>query len=587
MTRLHIFLAILVLFIGAPGLTQGQASAPARVSATDADYLQRIAIALDELAAGHVASAVQPLDASMNLRRDERLAYLVRGIVFLHAGDYTEARKAFLAARDMLAEPELVSLGLALSALGSGDLTAAASLLPAPGGRIDAADIRFIRTYIALLETGKASTDSLPAQDARVGLLRAYTLLRDGNTSEALPLLSAFPAADPLSPDLDRGVSMSFDRSRPLLAPGVPQDAANRAPKGPYTGLSGAVQLKTDLSQTPDVAYVLYFVNDQLIGIVNTRPFEIVWDTSQFPNGIHTLRIRGENHLGSLVGESSQQVMVTNRPPEPGTPIQGAAADRLLQAATNLLRLQGSRTWAEYQLSTHAEQSGNTQRALQGYARILAFRPEYRDVQQRWRQAFRKVGSRPIWKGTGSDGSLALTFDDGPNQGTDELLEALTRHNLKATFFLVGMQVRAMPEVVQDIARRGHELAAHSETHRALTQMNDREIIRELFGPVSAIMDAAGVIPRHFRPPGGHLDTRGRQLAEQFGFFPVMWSVHCGPYEGGSVAGMEEYLAANLKAGDIVLMHNCEPTTLKAIPFLANRVKTKGLKPVGISSLNR
>lgn len=586
MMRLLTTLAILALSIAAHGLALGQAVAPARASA-DAEYLQRIALALDELAAGHVASAVQPLDASLDLRRDERLAYLVRGIVFLHAGDFTEARKAFLAARDMLAEPELVNLGLALSALGSGDLTAAASLLPAPGGQVDAAELRLIRAYISLLETGRGALDSLPAQDPRVGLMRAYTLIRDGKASEAQPLLSSFPAADPLSSDLDRGISMSFDRSRPLLAPGVPQDAANRSARGPYTGLSGSVQLKTDLSQTPDVAYVLYFVNDQLIGIVNTRPFEIVWDTSQFPNGIHTLRIRGENHLGALVGESSQQVMVTNRPPEPGPAIRGPAADRLLQAAAGLLKLNGSRTWAEYHLATGAEQSGDTQRALQGYARILAYRPEYRDVQQRWRQAFRKVGSRPIWKGTGSDGSLALTFDDGPNQGTHQLLEALTEHNLKATFFLVGMQVRSMPDMVREIARRGHELAAHSETHRALTQMTDREIIRELFGPVSAIMDAAGVIPRYFRPPGGHLDTRGRQLAEQFGFFPVMWSVHCGPYEGGSVAGMEEYLAANLKAGDIVLMHNCEPTTLKAIPFLASRVKAKGLKPVGISSLSR
>jgi peptidoglycan-N-acetylglucosamine deacetylase len=64
--------------------------------------------------------------------------------------------------------------------------------------------------------------------------------------------------------------------------------------------------------------------------------------------------------------------------------------------------------------------------------------------------------------------TIALTFDDGPNQNTPEVLDALKAQNVKATFFIVGKMARAYPDVLARIAAEGHLLANHSGTHPLL-----------------------------------------------------------------------------------------------------------------------
>jgi peptidoglycan/xylan/chitin deacetylase (PgdA/CDA1 family) len=157
---------------------------------------------------------------------------------------------------------------------------------------------------------------------------------------------------------------------------------------------------------------------------------------------------------------------------------------------------------------------------------------------------------------------------------------------VRATFFLVGSQARKRPDLVRAIASAGHELACHSETHRSLAEMDREEIIRELFGPIAAVQEATGRVPRFFRPPGGHLSTEGRRVAAEFGLTPVMWSANCGPYEGGPASGMEQYVAS-AAAGSVVLMHNCEATTLEALPGIVSRLRARGLMPCRLSDVLR
>src|ERR1700730_4981475 len=67
---------------------------------------------------------------------------------------------------------------------------------------------------------------------------------------------------------------------------------------------------------------------------------------------------------------------------------------------------------------------------------------------------------------TGDRSSLALTFDDGPNPAiTPDLLDLLDRHSTRATFFLIGRHVRALPALAREIAERGHTVGNHTDTH--------------------------------------------------------------------------------------------------------------------------
>jgi peptidoglycan-N-acetylglucosamine deacetylase len=81
----------------------------------------------------------------------------------------------------------------------------------------------------------------------------------------------------------------------------------------------------------------------------------------------------------------------------------------------------------------------------------------------------------------GDASSIAQTFDDGPNPAiTPELLDLLDRHQARASFFLIGRRVRAFPELVTEIAKRGHAIGNHTETQAALTFLSPRRIATEI-----------------------------------------------------------------------------------------------------------
>jgi peptidoglycan-N-acetylglucosamine deacetylase len=128
---------------------------------------------------------------------------------------------------------------------------------------------------------------------------------------------------------------------------------------------------------------------------------------------------------------------------------------------------------------------------------------------------------------------IALTFDDGPNPAyTPQLLSLLERHRVPATFFLVGRFARACPELVREIADRGHNIGNHTDTHANLTFLPAWRIADELRACQDSILRAIGferdAAPVLMRPPFGY---RGPQLwsaIRRVGLRGVaMWSLKC------------------------------------------------------------
>src|SRR4051794_24848872 len=100
---------------------------------------------------------------------------------------------------------------------------------------------------------------------------------------------------------------------------------------------------------------------------------------------------------------------------------------------------------------------------------------------------------------------LALTFDDGPNDPhTLRLLEVLARHEVKATFFVIGRYVEQRPDIVRTIVSEGHIVANHTHTHPNLIFRSQTQLRDEIARCERALDDAVG--SRHaplFRPPFG------------------------------------------------------------------------------------
>src|SRR5271163_1933748 len=127
---------------------------------------------------------------------------------------------------------------------------------------------------------------------------------------------------------------------------------------------------------------------------------------------------------------------------------------------------------------------------------------------------------------TNSARKLALTFDDGPNPAiTPALLDLLDLHKARATFFVIGRHVRAVPALAKEIAERGHTIGNHTETHRRLVFCTSACIVRELDQCDEAIKSATGEKPRWMRPPFGYRNPLLDGVVRKSGRAGVvMWS---------------------------------------------------------------
>lgn len=176
------------------------------------------------------------------------------------------------------------------------------------------------------------------------------------------------------------------------------------------------------------------------------------------------------------------------------------------------------------------------------------------------------------WRGrvgegkTRGGGQVALTFDDGPTSLTPHYLAVLEHFSVRATFFLVGELCARYPELVQAIARNGHELAGHGYTHRRFPSLAPRALSLELEQTrrLLAPYESGHAI---VRPPHGAISVGSTLVTAAAGYRTVLWSYDSGDWatkEASDVA--ERFTERPVTRGDIVLMHEGQTWTLEALP---------------------
>jgi peptidoglycan-N-acetylglucosamine deacetylase len=189
---------------------------------------------------------------------------------------------------------------------------------------------------------------------------------------------------------------------------------------------------------------------------------------------------------------------------------------------------------------------------------------------------------------------IALTFDDGPNDPyTLKLLEVLAKHNVRATFFLVGRYVRQRPDIVREIARQGHAIGNHTFSHPLLVFRHGLGIRNEIQQCRDAITDAVGEHSNLFRPPWGARRPAVFRIVRQLGLEPVMWSVTGYDWNAPSADYIEKRVAARIRGGDVVLLHDGghaafgenRSKTVEAVDRLIARYKANGYEFVRVSEM--
>ncbi|HZN17980.1 MAG TPA: polysaccharide deacetylase family protein [Micromonosporaceae bacterium] len=181
---------------------------------------------------------------------------------------------------------------------------------------------------------------------------------------------------------------------------------------------------------------------------------------------------------------------------------------------------------------------------------------------------------------TGSS-AVALTFDDGPHPTyTPQILDLLRSYGIRATFCVVGTQVRQHPALVARMVREGHSLCNHSWHHdTSLGSRTAAEIRSDLTRTNAEIQRAApGARIRYFRQPGGRWTPLVIQVAADLGMISIDWDIDPRDWDRPPAQQIADYVIRYTRRGSIVLMHDGggdRSTTVAACRMILPNLKSR------------
>ncbi|NRQ50288.1 polysaccharide deacetylase family protein [Aeromicrobium stalagmiti] len=180
------------------------------------------------------------------------------------------------------------------------------------------------------------------------------------------------------------------------------------------------------------------------------------------------------------------------------------------------------------------------------------------------------------------NGTVALTFDDGPSRvNTPRLLRILRKHRAQATFFVTGSNAERQPAVLREMVRDGHAVENHSWDHPDLTTRSSRSVKRQLLLTKAAIRAAIGQNPGYFRPPYGATNKQVRTIGARHGLRQMLWTIDGADWQGGSARTIRRNALSGLRKhrSNVILLHDAvtnSPRTLQAVPSIVKGLRAKG-----------
>jgi peptidoglycan/xylan/chitin deacetylase (PgdA/CDA1 family) len=190
---------------------------------------------------------------------------------------------------------------------------------------------------------------------------------------------------------------------------------------------------------------------------------------------------------------------------------------------------------------------------------------------------------------TSTGEGYALTFDDGPHsEGTPAVLRVLAEHDTRATFFLVGEQVRRDPSLAREIADAGHEIAIHCDRHRNLLRLAPWQVSEDLARALDSIEAATGRSPALYRPPYGILNGAALRIAAGRGWRTLLWTHWGRDWEARATPeSIVSLVTAGAGPGSVLLLHDADDyssagswrRTALALPIVLATMSARGLSP--------
>ena len=222
-----------------------------------------------------------------------------------------------------------------------------------------------------------------------------------------------------------------------------------------------------------------------------------------------------------------------------------------------------------------------------------------------WGLSFGESGTQPVGNATAEDLAwydayyvgaddekvIYLTFDCGYENGnTEPILDALKKHNVQATFFVVGHFLETAPDMVKRMVEDGHTVGNHTYHHLDMPTISDRETFQKEMDDVANLFyEITGTeLSMYYRPPQGKCNEQNLKMAHELGYHTIFWSLAYVDWDTDAQPSHEaafEKLTGRIHPGAIVLLHNTSQTNGEILDELLTKWEEMGYSFKPLSEL--
>jgi len=191
-----------------------------------------------------------------------------------------------------------------------------------------------------------------------------------------------------------------------------------------------------------------------------------------------------------------------------------------------------------------------------------------------------------LFHGNRSLKEVAITIDDGPHSGTgDQLLDILKRENARATFFVVGINMKRRPDLVKRMVEEGHEVANHTFTHYRLSKLRPDQMRREINDNDINFYRITGRHMDLLRPPGVNYNATVSKVAMELGYQTILVNVLSKDFDDQTPDFIVDATLRRTENGSIILLHDDRMSTVMALPRIIDGLRAEGYKFVTVSEM--
>lgn len=181
---------------------------------------------------------------------------------------------------------------------------------------------------------------------------------------------------------------------------------------------------------------------------------------------------------------------------------------------------------------------------------------------------------------------IAITFDDGPTQYTEQILDILTQYGGKSTFFVVGYKVWDYREIIKKTTEQGSEVAGHSWHHYNFLTLEEQDMKAQITYTADALKQVTEVNPPYFyRIPYGKIDDRVKDVSRDIGYALIQWNIDPRDWSTRNADAVYENIMDTAKDGGIIVCHDTHETTAIAMERVIPELVEQGYRLVTVSEL--